>query len=113
MIVTGAITLYFAPLAAENEYQLREKARNEAGISALMPGRFQQTGNEKAVIFVHDVDNNDKLQRVFLSQNQTDDSEGDVRVVYAQTGEVANNPDGTRNLVLKEGVQYEGKQSEK
>ena len=104
MIVTGAITLYFAPLAAENEYQLREKARNEAGISALMPGRFQQTGNEKAVIFVHDVDNNDKLQRVFLSQNQTDDSEGDVRVVYAQTGEVANNPDGTRNLVLKEGV---------
>ena len=113
MTVTGAITLYFAPLAAENEYQLREKARNEAGISALMPGRFQQTGNEKAVIFVHDVDNNDKLQRVFLSQNQTDDSEGDVRVVYAQTGEVANNPDGTRNLVLKEGVQYEGKQSEK
>jgi len=113
MVVTGAITLYFAPLAAENEYQLREKARNEAGLSALMPGRFQQTGNEKAVIFVHDVDNNDKLQRVFLSQNQTDESEGDVRVVYAQTGEVANNPDGTRNLVLKEGVQYEGKQSEK
>ena len=113
MLITGAITLYLAPMAAESEYQLREKARNEAGISALMPGRFQQTGNEKAVIFVHDVDNNDKLQRVFLSQNQTDDSEGDVRVVYAQTGEVANNPDGTRNLVLKEGVQYEGKQSEK
>ena len=108
MIVTGAITLYFAPLAAENEYQLREKARNEAGISALMPGRFQQTGNEKAVIFVHDVDKNDKLQRVFLSQNQTSDSEGDVRVVYAQTGEVASNPDGTRNLVLKQGVQYRG-----
>ena len=43
MIVTGAITLYFAPMAAENEYQLREKARNEAGLSAIIPGRFQQT----------------------------------------------------------------------
>ncbi|BCO20287.1 LPS export ABC transporter permease LptF [Tenacibaculum sp. KUL152] len=117
MVVTGAITLYFAPLAAENEYQLREKARSEAGISALMPGRFQQTGNEKAVIFVHDVDSNsdnqDQLLRVFLSQNQTEGNDGEVRVVYAQTGEVANNPDGTRNLVLKQGVQYEGNQSEK
>ena len=36
-----------------------------------------------------------------------------MRVVYAQTGQVANNPDGTRNLVLKEGVQYEGEQSAK
>ena len=113
MIVTGAITLYFAPLAAENEYQLREKARNEAGLSALIPGRFQQTGNEKAVIFVHDIDTDDGLRRVFLSQNQADNNDKQVRVVYAQTGQVANNPDGTRNLVLKEGVQYEGEQSAK
>ncbi|GEA12586.1 LPS export ABC transporter permease LptF [Alteromonas sp. KUL49] len=113
MVVTGAITLYFAPMAAENEYQLREKARSEAGISSIIPGRFQQTGNDKAVIFVHDIDTDDKLRRVFLSQNQSDGTNNHVRVVYAQSGEVANNPDGTRNLILNEGVQYEGLQSQR
>jgi lipopolysaccharide export system permease protein len=113
MIFTGVITLYFAPLAAESEYQLREKARSEAGLSAIMPGRFQQTGNEKAVIFVHDIDTDDQLRRVFLSQTQGDKERSKLRVVYAQAGDVATNPDGTRNLILREGVQYEGEQSQK
>ncbi|MBU2979525.1 LPS export ABC transporter permease LptF [Alteromonas sp. C1M14] len=114
MVITGFITLYLSPAAAESEYQLREKARSEAGFSAIMPGRFQQTGNEKAVIFVQDVDNeDDTLKRVFLAQNQHVGSENQVRVVQANTGHIQNNPDGTRNLVLREGVQYEGTQTEK
>lgn len=110
MCITGFITLYLAPSAAESEYLLREKARNEAGISALIPGRFQQTGNEKAVIFVHDIGQNDRLDRVFLSQNQPDDETSEVRVVYADEGYIQNNDDGTRSLVLQNGVQYEGEQ---
>ncbi len=113
MVITGAITLYLAPMAADSEDQLREKARNEAGFSTLIPGRFQQTGNEKAVIFVHDISNNDNLQRVFLSQNQTGTGENQVRVVYAQSGFIDNGEDGSRNLVLREGVQYEGQRARK
>lgn len=114
MCMTGFITLYLAPTAAESEYLLREKARNEAGISALIPGRFQQTGNEKAVIFVHDIDSqNDRLKRVFLSQNQPDDNQAAVRVVYADEGFVQRNKDGTRSLVLQDGVQYEGIQQQR
>lgn len=114
MIVTGAITLYLAPMAADSEDQLREKARNEAGLSTLIPGRFQQTGNEKAVIFVHDIDSdNDNLKRVFLSQNQSNGGENQVRVVYAQSGHIDNSADGSRNLVLRQGVQYEGQRARK
>ncbi|AXR07606.1 LPS export ABC transporter permease LptF [Salinimonas sediminis] len=114
MVVTGFITLYLAPTAAQSEYLLREKARNEAGFSALIPGRFQQTGNEKAVIFVHDIDTqNDRLKRVFLSQNQPEENQSNVRVVYADAGAIRNNQDGTRSLVLQDGVQYEGVQTEK
>ena len=106
MVLCGVITLYLAPSAAESEYQLREKARSEAGFSAIMPGRFQQTGNGKAVIFVQDIDSsNDTLRKVFLSQTQQDAEGNQVRVVQAQTGQIQNNPDGTRNLVLREGVQ--------
>lgn len=114
MVITGFITLYLAPTAADSEYQLREKARSEAGLTALIPGRFQQTGNEKAVIFVHDIDNkNERLKRVFLSQNHPEDNQAEVRVVYADEGYIRNNPDGTRNLVLQDGVQYEGVQTQK
>ncbi|MEW9797089.1 LPS export ABC transporter permease LptF [Alteromonas sp. CYL-A6] len=115
MLITAVITLYLAPMAAQSEYQLREKARSEAGFSALIPGRFQQTGNEKAVIFAHDIDADDNtLQRVFLSQTQEEDashSTAQVRVVYARQGEIETNDDGTRNLVLRQGVQYEGQRT--
>lgn len=113
MVLTGVITMYLAPMAADSEDQLREKARNEAGFSTLIPGRFQQTGNEKAVIFVHDISSNDNLQRVFLSQNQTGTGESQVRVVYAQSGYIDDSEDGARNLVLREGVQYEGQRARK
>ncbi|NMH59786.1 LPS export ABC transporter permease LptF [Alteromonas ponticola] len=111
MLVTGTITLYLAPTAAQSEFELKEKARSEAGFSAIIPGRFQQTGNEKAVIFVHDVDKqNDTLKRVFLSQHQSEAAAGKVRVVYADAGKISSEPDGTRTLVLEDGVQYEGEQ---
>jgi lipopolysaccharide export system permease protein len=110
MIITGAVTLYLAPTASQNEYNLREKARSEASFSAIIPGRFQQTGNQEAVVFVHDVNSDDSLQRVFLSQQQKDEDSQQVRVVYADKGIVKQEADGTRQLVLTNGVQYEGTQ---
>lgn len=111
MGITALNTLYLAPIAAESEYSLKQKASSEAGISALVPGRFQQTGNQQAVIFAHEIDaQNEILQRVFLSQKQSDDDE--VRVVYATSGEVRASADGTRNLILRNGTQYEGVQGQ-
>ena len=40
---TAAVTMYFAPLAVEREYQLKEQAGAESGIASMIPGRFQQT----------------------------------------------------------------------
>lgn len=111
MAVTAFTTFYLAPLAAESEYTLSEKATSEAGLTALVPGRFQQTGNQQAVIFAHDIDTeSDELQRVFLSQKQNDDDK--VRVVYATTGVVETAADGNRFLVLKNGNQYDGNQGQ-
>ena len=109
MIVTGVVTLYLAPLAAESEYNLREQAKAEAGFSAIIPGRFQQTGNQEAVIFVHDIGRDNSLQKVFLAQQKNEGDE-QVRVVYAEQGTVNKEPDGTRQLILNNGNQYEGEQ---
>lgn len=108
-IITGALTLWIAPSAVENEYQLREKAAKEAGLSALIPGRFQQTGNERAVIFAHDLDTEQKeLKRVFLSQNARTPGEKNVHLVYAESGQVRVGEDGSQTLILSGGIQYEG-----
>lgn len=110
MIFTGFVTLYLAPTAAESEYNLREQAKAEAGFSAIIPGRFQETGNQEAVIFVHDIGSDDSLQKVFLAQQRAD-GDDNVRVVYAQQGTVNKEPDGTRQLILNNGNQYEGEQN--
>ncbi len=68
-IATGVVTLYLAPLALEKEYQLQEEAANKSGLAAIIPGRVQQTGEDNAVMFVHDMDTeNQSLSKVCLAQ---------------------------------------------
>ena len=107
-VVTAVLTLYLAPFSVEREYQLEEKAGAESGLSALIAGRFQQTANQKAVIFVHEIGTGeDKLEKVFLAQHAKEDQDG-VHIVYANKGDVRTAADGSQQLVLGDGVQYEG-----
>ncbi|MGJ8679336.1 LPS export ABC transporter permease LptF [Paraglaciecola sp.] len=109
-VVTAVLTLWLAPLAVESEYQLEDELGAKSGLTTLIPGRFQQTANQQAVMFVHDIDNGEYgLRKVFLAQRGEGDAEDNVRVVYAQTGGVIASPDGSEKLVLNKGKQYEGK----
>ncbi|MBT1452518.1 LPS export ABC transporter permease LptF [Glaciecola sp. XM2] len=107
--ITAVVTLYLAPLALEKEYQLKEDAAASSGIAAVVPGRFQQTGDSKAVIFVHDTQS-DNLQKVFLSQ-RTKDNDG-VHLIYAEQGRIQESAFGEQTLVLSAGNQYDGKRNE-
>ena len=110
-LVTGVVTLYIAPAAAEKEYQLQEQATAKSGLASVIPGRFQQTGNNKAVIFIHDVDSETKrLQKVFLSQRSPDDEK--MHLIYATTGTMETSEIGDQQLVLFDGNQYEGSSTE-
>ncbi|GAA0858666.1 LPS export ABC transporter permease LptF [Aliiglaciecola litoralis] len=107
-VFTAILTLWLAPLSVENEYQLQEKAGAESGLTALIAGRFQETANQKAVIFVHDIDSdNASLNKVFLAQHDKEDEDG-VHIVYSKTGTVRLDAKGSQQLVLEKGVQYEG-----
>jgi lipopolysaccharide export system permease protein len=108
-LLTGLLTLWLSPLAVENEYQLEEKAGAQSGLTTVIPGRFQQTANEQAVIFVHDIEEGDSpLRKVFLAQRTKDAERQDIRIVYAQSGGVLEEKNGAEKLVLKDGLQYEG-----
>ncbi|WP_299082114.1 LPS export ABC transporter permease LptF [uncultured Paraglaciecola sp.] len=108
-IVTAGLTMWVTPLSVESTYQLEDKVGAQSGLTSLIPGRFQQTANQQAVIFVHDIDNGQNpLRKVFVAQRDSDsDSEG-VRIVYANTGGISEQANGAEKLILKQGKQYEG-----
>jgi lipopolysaccharide export system permease protein len=105
-LLTASITMVFAPMAVEQEYQLREQAGAKSGIAAIIPGRFQQTGNDDVVFFVHEVETQaNQLVKIFLSQVDTTDN-NTVQVIYAESGDIEVLADGSQLLTL-----YNGKQS--
>lgn len=107
-LLAAVLTLYVAPWASEKEYQLREQAEAESGLSTLRAGRFQQTGNEKAVVFVHNIDNGGTtLNKVFVAQLPSKESTDSARIVYAQSGQVVESDTGEQQLLLGTGKRYE------
>jgi len=110
-IFTGIFTLYLAPLASEYQYQVRDELAADSGLSALVSGRFQQTGNQDAVVFIHDKDRNtNSFSKVFVAQlpkgTNKDASIINSSLVYAKTGQVFEDELGSQQLVLGDGIRY-------
>lgn len=108
-IFTAGLTMWLTPLSIESRYQLEEQAGAQSGLSSLIPGRFQQTANQQAVIFVHDINNGQNpLRKVFLAQRDEDTERENVRIVYANSGGIVEEQNGAQKLILEQGKQYEG-----
>ncbi|MCF6438052.1 LPS export ABC transporter permease LptF [Pseudoalteromonas luteoviolacea] len=107
-LIAATVSLYVAPWAGEKQNQLREQANAESGLTQLRAGRFQQTGNEKAVVFIHNTsEQGSVLNKVFVAQLPEKESNNAARIVYAQQGEVAEGESGEQQLILKDGKRYE------
>lgn len=113
--LTGLFTLYLSPLASEYEHQVKEQLAADSGLSTLIAGRFQQTGNQKAVVFIHDKNRTDNsLEKVFVAQlpnnrNSTSLKENIINssIVYAQKGQIIEEESGSQRLVLSDGIRYQ------
>ncbi|PKI13947.1 LPS export ABC transporter permease LptF [Colwellia sp. 12G3] len=110
-ILTGIFTLYLAPLASEYQYTVKEELAADSGLSALVSGRFQQTGNQDAVVFIHDKDRKtNSFNKVFVAQlPKGDNTEASIinsSLVYAKTGKVFEDEQGSQQLVLGDGIRY-------
>jgi lipopolysaccharide export system permease protein len=111
-LLTGLFTLLLAPMAAEHEYQVKQKLAADSGLSSLVAGRFQKTSNNDVVIFIHDKNKRDNsFNKVFLAQ-LPDETMGDASVinsslVYAQKGQIIEEELGLKSLLLTDGVRYQ------
>ncbi|XQW85596.1 LPS export ABC transporter permease LptF [Thalassotalea piscium] len=113
--ITGIFTLYLSPLASEYEYQVKEQLASESGLSSLIAGRFQQTGNQKAVVFIHDKNRTDNsLEKVFVAQLPDNETNQPFKkniinssIVYAKQGQIIEEESGSQRLVLSDGIRYQ------
>lgn len=105
---SALLTLWLSPLATEIEHQMEEQLSAESGLAALLPGRFEETANKKAVLFVQEIDDENRLKDVFVAQHDMEKAGEVVHVVYAEGGRVSESPDGSQRLILNAGNQYEG-----
>tara|TARA_R110000787_G_scaffold93372_3_gene195628 strand:- start:37 stop:1161 length:1125 start_codon:yes stop_codon:yes gene_type:complete len=111
-IITGIFTLYLSPMAAEYEVQVKDQLAADSGLSSLIAGRFQTTGNKKAVIFIHEKNRDDNtFEKVFVAQlpdqNTPNASVIDSSLVYAATGQVIEEETGLQRLILSAGTRYQ------
>lgn len=111
-IITGMFTLYLSPMAAEYEYQVKDQIAADSGLSSLIAGRFQTTGNKKAVVFIHDKNRADNtFEKVFVAQLPDEDTANssviDSSLVYATTGQVIEEETGLQRLILSSGTRYQ------
>ena len=111
-IVTGIFTLYLSPMAAEYEYQVKDQIAADSGLSSLIAGRFQTTGNKKAVVFIHEKNRDDNtFEKVFVAQlpdqSTANASVIDSSLVYAATGQVVEEETGSQRLILSAGTRYQ------
>lgn len=111
-IFTGIFTLYLSPLASEYEYQVKEQLAADSGLSSLAAGRFQTTGNQKAVVFIHDKNRDDNsFEKVFVAQlpdkKNANESIINSSLVYATKGQVIEEDTGSQRLVLTNGTRYQ------
>jgi len=109
-VITATLTLWVVPWALDQEREVEERARSETGLSVIMPGRFQQASNQRAVIFVQGLNDDGTLNDVFVAQTLRGENNEVIggSVVMADGGNVFAEASGSQMLVLERGTRYAG-----
>lgn len=107
-VFTAVLTLWLGPWAMAQEYQIAERARMEAGVTAIQAGRFQQASSQDAVIFIQEQTGDGRLREVFVAQLPRGPQATGERasVVMAEYGQVSSDASGSQTLVLENGRRY-------
>lgn len=114
MVIAGTMTLYIGPSAKERELQMREQAKADTNVHALVEGQFRKSSDGSSVIFVEKItERGGQLENVFMAQ-MPEDWQADSRssIVLAKEGSFSTQNDDSVNLVLSAGERYEGAPSQ-
>lgn len=105
-IISGYLTLFQVPYAVAAQQQMIQEQKRKGDLSLLREGRFQQSADNKSIIYVERIPKHDELEQVFFAQE--DPSEQAFSIIFAERGRFLNDPERGNFLVLEKGHQYGG-----
>ncbi len=105
-LVVGGLSLYVAPWAEARLDALAERARTEADITGIVPGRFKEFTEGDRILYVERMSEDRRtMSSVFLQGRQ----EGRLGVLTSQSAELIRDPkNGDRYVMFKDGRRYTG-----
>ncbi len=103
--ISFAFTLYISPRAAALQAQAQDRARSEARMTGILPGRFQRVG-AGFVFYIEDREGGQgDMENVFVHYEQ--DVDGHVFVAESAR-EIQRGPERDRYMLLENGYRYSG-----
>ncbi|MFW0764560.1 LPS export ABC transporter permease LptF [Trabulsiella odontotermitis] len=105
-IIAAVNVMWAGPWSSRHQDEVLAEAKANPGMAALAQGQFQQATDGNAVLFIESVDGS-SFKDVFLAQLRP---KGNARpsVVVADSGQLAQNKDGSQVVTLNEGTRFEG-----
>ncbi len=105
-VLTGVLSLYVSPKAAELQHLLFEQAKGEARIAGVQPGRFRDFGDGERVVYVESIAaDGASMANVFVQvrgRNRQD------LLVAERAYPSVQGTEGDRFMVLENGHRYTG-----
>lgn len=106
-VLQGLLSLQLAPWAEHQVQRLTAAAQARGDIQGIVPGRFQEMREGGGVLYVEELQREQKRMRnVFVQQQR----EGGSSIIRSRSGhQMVDEENGDRFMVLEEGYRYEGK----
>jgi lipopolysaccharide export system permease protein len=107
-LVVAVLALYLGPGAATWKQNLFEKAKGEAQIAGIQPGRFREFGNGNRVVYVERIAADGRsMENVFVQIRRKKGRNQDLIVAKKAYASVQGQ-DQERFMVLEDGYRYTG-----
>ncbi len=105
-VVTFGLSVYAAPEMASAHAKLLARARGEAEISGILPGRFRELSGGERILYVEELSPDRRTMRnVFVQVRQR----GEQNIAVAERAYLSlDENSGDRFIVLEDGYRYTG-----
>ena len=104
-VIVALVSLYLAPWARGERYQLQDEMSATTGLEAVAAGQFRELGDSDVVFYAERLSQDGKaMENVFIQGVR----KGNLNLVVADRGRRIIEPGGAHYLLLENGHRYEG-----
>lgn len=108
-LVLATLALALVPTAAKLQYEVRDRARQEAELWLVQPGSFREVDDGRHVVYVGGLSSDGRELRDIFIYSRAEGPQQPAAVTSARSGRQHTDPaNGARYLVLRDGRRHQG-----